>query len=100
MSAREDAESTLQSPIPKALAAVGSIEKIRGYDQQGQLVYRERVEDAELKIEMPLPPAMGSPVLDRIFERLESRGRTESWRERQQRRREMPPRDDLFGSLG
>ncbi len=99
MSARESVESTLQSPIPKALAAVGSIEKIRGYDERGRVVYRERTEDAELEIELPIQPTVAPDVLDRIFERLDSRGRVDSWRERQRRRREMLAHGHMFGSL-
>lgn len=92
----ETPESTLQAPIPRALASVGEIERVTGYDQNGKFVYRERTEEAELEIELPLAPEMAPEVLDRVFTRLEERGRLESWEERMRRRQEQASRGTLF----
>ena len=77
---------TLQAPIPKAFAAVGEIEKIRGYDQSRKIIYRQRREDEELEIELPADQKQISSVVDRILINLDSRGRVESWLERKRRR--------------
>lgn len=100
MSSLESPESTLQAPIPRALAAVGEIERIKGYDKEGRIVYRERKEDAELEIDLPVHLSMSAEILDRIFARLDSRGRVESWQERQQQRQKELNRGTLFEGLG
>lgn len=99
MSSCDDTESTLQSPIPKALAAVGSIERIKGYDEEGRVVIRSRTDDAELEVELPTTPTVSPELLDRIFDLLEARGRTDSWQERRRRRRGLQDRGHLFDDL-
>jgi hypothetical protein len=97
MSAPEDGDATLQSPIPKALAAVGDIDRVRGSDREGRVIFRERVEDADLVIELPVPPEVTPALLERILEHLDSRGRVANWQERNRRRR-ASHRDGLFGN--
>ena len=98
MSAIESPGSTLQSPIPKALAAVGEIEEIRGRDNEGRIVYRQRTEDAELEINLPVPPRIVPEILESILKKLDSRGRVESWQERRHRRRKSLDQGTLFES--
>jgi hypothetical protein len=99
MSTVEAPDSTLQAPIPKALAGIGEIEKIRGRDTNGRIVYRQRKEDAELEVDLPVPPRMVPGILESILENLNSRGRVESWEERQRRRKEDQDRGTLLESL-
>ncbi len=98
MSSLESMEGTLQAPIPKALAAVGSIQTVKGYDSQGRLIYRQHSEEAELEIELPIHPEIVPDLLERIMDNFETRGRVESWQDRQKRREEHQDRN-IFTDL-
>jgi len=88
MSSVESPESTLQAPIPKAFAGAGEIDKITGYDKDGQVVIRHRTENDELEIDLPVRLRVPPEILDHILKILNSRGRVENWQVRQQQRQE------------
>jgi hypothetical protein len=87
MTSIEDPNATLKAPIPKALAAAGKIQRVRGSDNEGRIVYREHTESTELVIELPIGPEVSVELLGRILENLDSRGRLEKWNDKTQRRR-------------
>lgn len=96
MSAPDQPGSTLQSPIPKALAAVGRIDKLAGRDENGSVFIRQRIEDLELEIELPAQVMSHPELIDSIVKRLDARGRVENWKQSQAIRQEELNRGTLL----
>lgn len=96
MTAPDRPGSTLQSPIPKAFAAVGQIEKLVGRDSNGSVFIRQRVQDQELEIELPAQVMSQPELIDSIVKRLDARGRVENWKQSQAIRQEELNRDTLL----
>ena len=83
----EDQNATLKAPIPKALAAVGTINKIKGSDDQGKIIIRQHTEDTEVEFEMPEGLGATTELLDIVLEDLKAKGRVETWEDKRKRRR-------------
>lgn len=96
MAAPDRPGSTLQSPIPKAFAAVGQIEKVGGRDTNGNVFIRQRVQDQELEIELPSQVMDHPELIDRIVAQLDASGRAESWQQRRTIRQDDLNRDSLL----
>ena len=79
LSSIEDENATLKAPIPKALAAVGAVDKIKGVDQEGRLVIRQRKEETDLEVELPANLEVTDELVLRIVEGLDAQGRVEKW---------------------
>jgi hypothetical protein len=84
------------TPMVYALAVSGQIERVEAEDVEGKVVYREKHEKAELKIEIPASSNMTPEILQKLFERLDIQGRRDSARFRRQQRKAMLNRGTLF----
>jgi hypothetical protein len=87
MTSVEAPKATLKAPIPKALAAAGKVQKVKGVDNEGKVIVRQHTKDTELVIELPLGYEVTEDLLGRILENLDTKGRVPIWNDKRQRRR-------------
>jgi hypothetical protein len=86
MTANDDPNATLKSPIPKAFAAAGNIERIKGNDAEDKIIIRQHTETYELEIELPADMNAAVDILERILQNLDNKGRVENWREKRKKK--------------
>jgi hypothetical protein len=93
MTTIEDPNATLKAPIPKALAATGKIQKIRGADSEGRVTFRQHTKDTELVIDLPIGYEVSVELLGKIVENLDAKGRVPIWNDKRNRRRAKSDQD-------
>ena len=85
-----------KGPIIKAFAAVGEIQEIKAYENDGRILIRKKSGEEEFIISIPSEPSVSIPILDFIFDRTQERNRTQTWEKRIDRKRQQQLKGTLF----
>lgn len=99
MKASDDQDSTLQSPIPKSLAASGEINAVEGTDNEGRIFYQEKTQDAEIKIDLQITPQTNPELIVRLKEAINLITKRQDWEERRNRRLNNGMQDDYLPNM-
>lgn len=87
-----------KGPLPKAFSRVGEIERVYGRTDEGRIVFRKRVSDREVSIDLPATPHVEDALINAVLAQFDPTERVEGW-ERRMEQRDSDQRDGTLYQL-